>query len=300
MRLDFHAIKEAGVDPSSIGFSFTPLPATRELYFYITECGHYFCNRNYATKRDYYSPILVLCVYDGIMTVEYRNHIYHLGKGDVMLMDCREAHYYYASSDKMEFMFVHFEGSNAHEICQHLLNANGCLIRNSNAVMIRNLVRDAIYFFVEEKVESTAEASLRVYTLLTYLQQDSVFDRRELTPVEKAVEYVNSHISSKISLHDLAEAANLSDYYFSRHFKAATGISPIEYVAAKKLDYAKSLLIRTSGTTTEIAAQVGYSTRSFINLFTAHFGYPPQKFRQIMQASAAPLPIDLGRFIPEK
>src|SRR5699024_4783824 len=110
MRLDFHTIKEAGVDPSSIGFSFTPLPATRELYFYITECGHYFCNRNYATKRDYYSPILVLCVYDGIMTVEYRNHIYHLGKGDVMLMDCREAHYYYASSDKMEFMFVHFEG----------------------------------------------------------------------------------------------------------------------------------------------------------------------------------------------
>ena len=59
MRLDFHTIKEAGVDPSSIGFSFTPLPATRELYFYITECGHYFCNRNYATKRDYYSPILV-------------------------------------------------------------------------------------------------------------------------------------------------------------------------------------------------------------------------------------------------
>ena len=299
MRLNFHKIKEAGVLPSSIGFSFTPLPVTKELYFYITECGHYFCSRSYATKRDYYSPILVLCIYSGTMTVEYRNHIYHLNRGDVMLMDCRESHYYYASSDSLEFMFLHFDGSNSHEICQHLLNTSGCLIRNSNAVMIRNLIRDAIYFFADEKVESIAEESLRVYTLLTYLQQDSVFERRELTPVEKAVEYINTHISSKITLHDLAEAASLSDYYFSRHFKAATGISPIEYAATKKLDYAKSLLIRTSGTTSEIAAQVGYSPRSFINLFTAHFGYPPQKFRQIMQASATPLPIDLGRNIPE-
>lgn len=283
MRYDFNEIHEDGVTPKSIGFGFMPLPSTKELYFYITECGHYYCTGKYGTKRDYYAPILVLGVRNGTMTVDYRNHTYHLKKGDVILIDCQEAHYYRASSESLEFMFVHFDGSNSHEIVRRLIDNNGCLIRNSNVIAIWNMMDDILRFFEEGQVETDAETSLRVYRFLTYLQQDTIFTNRVLTPVEQAIEYVNRNMSRKITLHDLAEAANLSDYYFARYFKAQTGVSPIEYTVMRKLDYAQSLLRRTDDSTAEIAARIGYTERSFINLFSDHFDLPPQKFRRLLK-----------------
>ena len=69
MRLDFREVEEKGVLPESTGHLFMPLCALEGLYFYITQIGHYFCTREYAIRRDYYSPMLILCVRAGCLHV---------------------------------------------------------------------------------------------------------------------------------------------------------------------------------------------------------------------------------------
>ena len=65
MRLDFRMLQEPGVLGKSSGHLFTPLPTAKSLYFYITQIGHYYCTHAYAIRRDYFSPVLVLCVKKG-------------------------------------------------------------------------------------------------------------------------------------------------------------------------------------------------------------------------------------------
>lgn len=285
MRYNHYDLKEPGVDPAkSIGFFFTPMPVTQQYYYYITECGHYHVDSHYFVKRESYPANLIFLVLDGVLTIEYRNHIYHLKKNDIFFMDCREPHYYHATTGDVEFMFIHYAGCNSHELTTHLLDTQGGFVLHSNNVLLRQLIRETLLFHDQERIESAASTSLRVYKLLTYLQNDTAFVKKELTPIETTEAYINAHMNEKITLSDLASEAGLSDYYFSRYFKSHTGVSPIEYVTMKKLDYASALLSRTDRSVSEIADQIGYTLRSFINLWTAHYEFPPIKFRKLMNA----------------
>lgn len=285
MRYNFYDLKEPGVNPAkSLGFFFTPMPITQQYYYYITECGHYYVDNNYYVKREFYNPNLVFLILDGVLTMEYRGQVHHLRKNDIFFLDCQEPHYYHATTEKVEFMFIHFDGGNSHELIRHILDTQGSYVLRTNNVLLRQLIRETLLFHEQERVESAAATSLRVYKLMTYFQEDSSFVKHDLTPIEKTEAYINAHMNEKITLSDLAREAGLSDYYFSRYFKANTGVSPIEYVTSKKLDYAAALLSRTDRSVSEIADQIGYTLRSFINLWTAHYEFPPMKFRKLMNA----------------
>jgi len=57
-----------------------------------------------------------------------------------------------------------------------------------------------------------------------------------------AVDYVETHLAGAISLAELAAAAGLSRFHFSRAFKATTGTSPYAFALARRVDRAEELL----------------------------------------------------------
>ena len=190
-------------------------------------------------------------------------------------------HYYHAA-DGLEFVYMHFDGSNSHEICQHLLRFRGPLIRSSNNILIYNLIYNTVKFYENGEIEHMIDTSMRVYKLIRYLHENAAYEPHNETPVEKTIHYIRDHIDKKISLRNLAEVANLSEYYFTRYFKAQTGYTPIEYATMAKLDHAKVLLIRTDMTIREIAASVGYhNSNGFTNLFKDKIGCSPQMFLEV-------------------
>ena len=119
---------DVGVMPNSVCFSFTPPDIARDLYFYPTWCGHYFCSSRYYMRRDFYPPLLVVYVRRGIFNVEYRGEVRQARSGDVVLLDCTEPHYYYADNN-LEFLYMHYEGSNAHAITRRIIDLHGWLMR---------------------------------------------------------------------------------------------------------------------------------------------------------------------------
>ena len=81
----------------------------------------------------------------------------------------------------------------------------------------------------------------------------------------------------------LADTASLIAFHFSCRFKWDTGYSPVEYVNHKKLDYAKTLLIRTEWPVSEIAERTGFSLKGFIKLFSQAEGMSPLAWRRSRQ-----------------
>lgn len=64
-------------------------------------------------------------------------------------------------------------------------------------------------------------------------------------------------------------------------FKRETGFSPLEYVINTRIERAKTLLLTTSMTVSEIAEEVGYSNSgSLINLFVKKVGSSPGQYRK--------------------
>ncbi len=94
-------------------------------------------------KREYFPPLLVAYIREGTLHVEYEGESFDAKKGDVLLLDCVKPHYYQAM-DGLEFVYIHFDGSNAHEICGHILKLFGPLIRNQNNALVGNLIYNMV------------------------------------------------------------------------------------------------------------------------------------------------------------
>lgn len=98
--------------------------------------------------------------------------------------------------------------------------------------------------------------------------------------VERAKEYMMTHVGQDVSLSDIAAAAHASEFHFSRIFKAVTGYSPHQYLLTMRLNHAHLLLQETKHSVTEIAWLAGFKSFShFITIFSVKYGVSPSKAR---------------------
>lgn len=274
---------DPGILPQSICFSFTPSDLAQKLYFYPTWCGHYYCTDNYFMKRETYPPLLILFIREGELYVEYQNQSFNAQKGDVILLDCSKPHYYHARNG-LEFLYMHFDGSNSHEICQHILEIKGPLIQEDSNILIGRLLYNMVDFYQNEGIESMFQSSMRIYHIFEYLLKPPVLQTESETPIEESIHYIRQNYHEPLNLNKLAEIANLSPYYYAHCFKEETGYSPMEYVTNTRLEQAKIKLIRTQKNVEEIADEVGYSSSSsFINMFVKKVGRSPKQYRKFHQ-----------------
>ncbi len=96
----------------------------------------------------------------------------------------------------------------------------------------------------------------------------------------KIVEYINSNLSESLSISDIAKRSLYSPSYFSKLFKEYYGQTVKEYVTAKRIEHASTLLSTTSLTIDEIILAVGYTNKhQFYKIFKSHTGKTPAKYR---------------------
>lgn len=86
-------------------------------------------------------------------------------------------------------------------------------------------------------------------------------DRR----LARIIDYIEEHYTEKILLSDISEREGLSLTYLSHLFKKNLKISFQEYLAVKRLRYAKELLTDTSKSITDISIESGFSDPRYLN-----------------------------------
>ncbi len=274
----------AGVYTGSVEHTFLPSKLAEELLFYPTWTGHYFCSADYYIRRETFPTLLIMYVVTGNFHVEYRDKSFDAGAGDVILLDCKEPHYYRAY-EGLEFYFYGFEGSNAREICHYILKTQGSWLHSKNNILIGNLMKNTLNYYEKNDSENPFDASMRIYKFLNLLlQQRESYYTAKNRPVEQCTTYIDANLKNHITMEQLAKMVGLSTTYFSHLFKTETGYSPREYITNARMNKAKLLLVQTNKSITEIAYEVGYvSGSSFTNIFTDKIGCSPKIFRKLMR-----------------
>jgi AraC-like DNA-binding protein len=102
--------------------------------------------------------------------------------------------------------------------------------------------------------------------------------------VERVILEMREHLAEPLSLPEMAKIACLSPFHFDRVFHQTTGIPPVQFLYALRIEAAKRLLLTSSFSITDICYEVGYnSIGTFTSRFTQLVGLSPRQFRYLAE-----------------
>ncbi len=105
------------------------------------------------------------------------------------------------------------------------------------------------------------------------------------------IRHLCENYARKLSLEELSKAVFVSPEHFCRTFKAYTGVTVWSFIKMVRMDKAKTLLLNTDKTVSQIAELVGYTDeKHFSKVFKSEAGVSPSGFKKRSLSSADPPP----------
>lgn len=93
--------------------------------------------------------------------------------------------------------------------------------------------------------------------------------------------YIDNHYKEQLTLDLLASEVNVNKYYLAHAYKQSYGISPINYMIARRIQEGKRLLIETDLALSQIADVLGFSSASYFSQsFRKSEGISPVEYRK--------------------
>lgn len=178
----------------------------------------------------------------------------------------------------------------AGEFCERLYPMEGAVaraLRSAGDVPLQDTFYDLADALIElrgdARKESHAFPGLRAST------REEMYRR-----LYRARDFLYSCYAEELSVVDAAAIAAMSPFHFQRMFKAAFGISPMQFLQRRRLEVARRLLIETEDEVTSICFAVGFeSLGSFSALFKRRFGVSPRQLRYITMVSSRRGPVEM-------
>ena len=206
--------------------------------------------------------------------------------GTAFLAEIPGDHHYCLPRDSghWSFYFVLFRQQHLQTLWHELLQTVGATpsFEQSSAVVrsLQSLYAEAR----SNRIRSSYQASSLIYRFVMELLQSGTAQQQQRAnwpqPVRQAAAYMEAEFHRLQSLDDIAGAAGLSKYYFTRMFTQTTGISPMDYVTKLRIEMAVQLLRASPLSVEEVAHAVGYASGSYFSkVFRSRVGFPPADFR---------------------
>lgn len=149
------------------------------------------------------------------------------------------------------------------------------------------------YFQTRVLTKQQYESILRLLTIFaqhlsTLSTQLIVKEQQAESPViAKARSYISDHQEEDLSLNNVAQAVNMSAFYFCKTFKKSTGMTFTEYLARVRIEKVKNLLLNPHKRISEAAFEAGFQSLSQFNrVFRKVAGESPTTYRDRIHAPA--------------
>ncbi len=132
----------------------------------------------------------------------------------------------------------------------------------SNASEVMFLNRDAALDFAKRVQEAKLPGGM----------SDDIF---------KTLQYISNHVNKKLSVAEIADRLNMDRSTLSKRFKKELGFNISDFIMRRKLEEAKSLLMFTDKTVSEISEYLCFSSQSYFqNVFKKKYRVTPKEFRK--------------------
>lgn len=190
----------------------------------------------------------------------------------------QNAKYFYDKDDPWQYFWMVFDGTKAEEICQKYINDNENGIFHFNFANKLRILSKSL--FTASKSLSAAEGYSEFFKVLSFHERKICRENNQYGNDAKNYMYHRLHLP--LSITDVARFLGISDRCLYNLFIKHEGTSPKQYLNELRLERAKSMLIDSCYTITEIGTAVGFSdVLTFSRFFSKHIKSSPSAYRKI-------------------
>lgn len=159
----------------------------------------------------------------------------------------------------------------------------------TNDSAINQLIARLIYIFTENNSAKEVFANLVMQELVIRLMQtraremllvnyQPLVNTNRLAHVAK---YVEDHLHEPLTIRELANQACMSEPTFFRCFRQELGMTPVEFINQRRIQFAKRLLKTTNQSLADICFVCGYKNVTyFLKIFKKAVGQTPAQYRK--------------------
>lgn len=256
-------------------------------------------------EEHHHTAFEVTMVLSGSGTYSTKSSEFSFSKGDIFFFSTDEYHWVKHLDSESEFINVHFEPrfiwsenfgfSNKELIKIFFSRKKNPLNKISKELKTSDTIRN-LMFKIEDEISQKKpeyETMLKIFLMnilveiiRSYDGQLSQFElsysSESLKYMESALNYIDEHLDSELTLETLSDVAHMSKTYFCSQFKKLNGISPWEYITIKRIEKAITLIETTNLSRMEIALRCGYNnTSNFYYAFKRITGKAPGNYKNL-------------------
>lgn len=207
--------------------------------------------------------------------------------GDFVYIPAGTAHEFIPTDTRWQLIGVDLDGSSIETLLESIkLTKLRCEKLSDHETPARKML--AIMNTVREGGNAVvSDCSALAYDLLMQLHkqiniESETSDGQKFAQLAPVIDFVEGNYQSDLSLDKLSAIIDVSPQYLCRLFKDCYAMRPFEYLAKRRIQKAKLMLVQDKYTVNEIAQIVGYNDCSyFCSVFKKHEGISPAEFRAV-------------------
>ena len=243
---------------------------------------HPFRNQTAIGREDYYLQYLT----KGKMDV-WIDGKYHLMQAGHAILYYPHTAYRYAmhKHETVQYYWLHFTGSDAAELVRSCNIPNQTLLNiglNTSLILdFEGLFRD---FMLRDRCFDRSSAA-RLSSIFVEISRRFEFASSSPSEADSRIyhslSYIHKNYATNLRIQDLATYSHLSPSRFRTLFKERTGLSPMDYLTALRINHARQLMSQTELCMSEIAEMVGYTDQLYFSrVFKKHTQLTPSAYRK--------------------
>ncbi len=253
----------------------------------------------------WHEAVEIVYVPDGRLRVGVNNTVYAMEPGDILLITGGDVHYFVPEPKHVNRLILFFdmayfeaafpEARNKRFIGGLLTEKESKAPGKQSIPSVHQALKDHILGIIREYSEQHDAYKIamraRLFDILTillreipmqaYSPQERSRNMNRLGRLDNVFNYVEENYTSEITLEKTASVANFSEYYFTRFFKEATGMTFGKYLNNFRVEKAVELLKSEDDSITEIAFKSGFgSIKTFNRVFRKIKGCSPSAYKK--------------------
>lgn len=224
----------------------------------------------------------------------HRGRVFSVPPGSAMLLRVPEDHEYRYPTGALQpwkFLYVSLRGSEVMRLWLLAARMGGPVLRIEEGSEVLVAALEMFRYVADSKRLDSLRTSVLAYELAVRvlgLVRNGTADPRgaggqQSRPkaVAAAIRYGLEHLDQPIGVEQMARAAGLSRFHFSREFRRSEQISPGRFLLWQRLRKAAELLLESDQPVAEVARQCGFSDVSYFGrAFARHYSLTPLAFRK--------------------